>query len=179
MTVLLCEILTHLTYIGFLNFLWLSQVFFNSAAFARLEDVRDNKVCNVMSNFQAVSRGYLSRSKLTKQKVSEVCYVWHTDVNIAYYSSFLPWLRSKLLYTIQYVTDMSYCVRRGRCTRWPLSAAWTCPELEPCQLSMCGCTTWLCMTELLLDTWQACLNGLARREVVWATADVINSRVYA
>ena len=135
-------------------------------------------MCNVMSNFQTVSRGYLSRSRLTKQKVSEVCYVWHTDVNIAYYSSFLPWLRSKLLYTIQYVTDMSYCVRCGRCTRWPLSAAWTCPELEPCQLSMCGCTTWLCLSELLLDTWQACLNGLARREVVWATADVINSRVY-
>jgi len=86
--------------------LWLLQVFLKSEAFIQLEEIRDNKVCNLMSHFQALSRGYLSRSRVTEQKVSELCYVCHTVSEILrFFSSvvlYCNFVRRKLLHVMQY-----------------------------------------------------------------------------
>jgi len=50
-------------------------VFFNSEAFARLEEIRDNKVCSLVSHFQSLSRGFLSRARIAQQKVSDAFYI--------------------------------------------------------------------------------------------------------
>ena len=49
--------------------LGLTRVFFNSEAFAHLTEMRDNKIFCWISRFQALLRGYLSRSRLTRRTV--------------------------------------------------------------------------------------------------------------
>jgi len=50
-------------------------VFLNSSSFSRLEEIRDNEVCSLVSQFQALLR---SRSRL---KVSEMRYIEHIHVD--------------------------------------------------------------------------------------------------
>ena len=62
------------------------QVFFKAEAFAKLEEQRDSKIVSLISEFQALLRGHLCRSRLNICNVSET--ICSQFVSLGYFSLF-------------------------------------------------------------------------------------------